>query len=48
MVNFNGTLVEKESNLLANNRGFLFGDAVFETLKVVNNKILFLKIITFA
>lgn len=41
MVNFNGTLVEKESNLLANNRGFLFGDAVFETLKVVNNKILF-------
>ena len=41
MVNFNGTLVEKESNLLANNRGFLFGDAVFETLKVVNKKILF-------
>ncbi|MDD3004059.1 aminotransferase class IV [Flavobacterium sp.] len=43
MVNFNGTIVKKEDNILAHNRGFLFGDAVFETLKVVQNKILFLE-----
>ena len=41
MVNFNGTLVEATANSLANNRGFLFGDGVFETCKVVNNRILF-------
>jgi branched-chain amino acid aminotransferase len=41
MVNFNGTLVEATANSLANNRGFLLGDGVFETCKVVNNKILF-------
>ena len=43
MVNFNGTLVEKTANSLAENRGFLFGDAVFETLKVVDNRVLFLE-----
>ncbi|WP_396177080.1 aminotransferase class IV [Flavobacterium sp.] len=41
MVNFNGTLVGATANSLANNRGFLFGDGVFETCKVVNNRILF-------
>ena len=41
MVNFNGTLLPEEANVLGANRGFLFGDAVFETIKVVNNKILF-------
>jgi branched-chain amino acid aminotransferase len=41
MINFNGQIVEKESNLLQSNRAFLYGDAVFETLKVVNNNILF-------
>lgn len=43
MINFNGTLVSSEENLLVNNRAFLYGDGVFETLKIVDNKILFLE-----
>jgi branched-chain amino acid aminotransferase len=43
MVNFNGTLVESAVNSLAENRGFLFGDAVFETCKIVDNRVLFLE-----
>lgn len=43
MINLNGQLVESIDNSLAANRGFLFGDAVFETLKIVDNKILFLE-----
>ena len=43
MVNFNGTLVESTANSLAENRGFLFGDGVFETFKIVDNRILFLE-----
>ena len=43
MVNFNGTLVVNTANSLAENRGFLLGDAVFETFKIVNNRILFLE-----
>lgn len=43
MINFNGNIVSSETNLLQNNRAFLFGDAVFETLKIVDNKILFLE-----
>ena len=35
MINFNGNIVD-ESNQLSNNRGFLFGDAVFETLRVIS------------
>lgn len=42
MVNFNGNLVEHES-VLSQNRAFLYGDAVFETLKVVNGKVLFME-----
>ena len=41
MINNNGTIEILESNNLSFNRGFLYGDAVFETLKVVSNKILF-------
>lgn len=43
MINFNGAIVSKDANLLGQNRGFLFGDAVFETVKIINSKILFLE-----
>ena len=42
MVNFNGAIVSEDANILVQNRGFLYGDAVFETVKIVNEKILFL------
>jgi len=41
MVNINGTIVESSNaNLSIHNRGFTYGDSIFETLKV-NNKPLF-------
>jgi branched-chain amino acid aminotransferase len=43
MINFNGNIVAKEDNILTQNRAFLYGDGVFETLKIINNKILFLE-----
>lgn len=43
MVNFNGNIQDNSGILIENNRGFLFGDSVFETLKVVNGKVLFLE-----
>lgn len=41
MVNFNGVITEEEQLFSASNRSFLYGDGVFETLKIVNNTILF-------
>ena len=43
MINFNGNIVSSNTNVLANNRAFLYGDGVFETVKIVNDKILFLE-----
>ncbi|SHM13664.1 aminotransferase class IV [Flavobacterium chilense] len=43
MINFNGNIVVQEENILTQNRAFLYGDGVFETLKIVNKKILFLE-----
>jgi branched-chain amino acid aminotransferase len=43
MINFNGTMVSEDTNILTQNRAFLYGDAVFETVKIVNSKILFLE-----
>jgi branched-chain amino acid aminotransferase len=43
MINFNGAIVSEDANVLVQNRGFLYGDAVFETVKIVNEKILFLE-----
>ena len=43
MINFNGGIVSKDTSLLAQNRAFLFGDAVFETVKIIDSKILFLE-----
>jgi branched-chain amino acid aminotransferase len=42
MVNINGTIFENDANRLSlENRGYKFGDALFETIKVVQNRILF-------
>ena len=43
MVNFNGNIQENSLILIENNRGFLFGDSIFETIKVLDNKVLFLE-----
>ena len=43
MINFNGNIVAQDDNVLTQNRAFLYGDGVFETLKIVNNKILFVE-----
>jgi branched-chain amino acid aminotransferase len=43
MINFNGTIVSQEANILTQNRAFLYGDGVFETVKIVDSKILFLE-----
>jgi branched-chain amino acid aminotransferase len=43
MINFNGNVQEHTTVLDLNNRGFNYGDAVFETLKVSHSKILFLE-----
>ena len=42
MVNYNGNIVEKDQAKIAlDNRGYAYGDAVFETIKVVHGKLLF-------
>ena len=41
MINFNGVIQDSDLQLTISNRSFLYGDGVFETLKVINNKILF-------
>jgi branched-chain amino acid aminotransferase len=42
MVNFNGELLfEKNVQLSSENRGFKYGDAIFETIKVNQHKIIF-------
>ena len=40
MINFNGKITDLSDQLI-NNRAFLYGDAVFETLIIFNDKILF-------
>ncbi|MEC5165969.1 branched-chain amino acid aminotransferase [Flavobacterium sp. PL11] len=43
MINYNGIITSQDVAGLSNNRAFLYGDGVFETLKIINNKILFLE-----
>ena len=44
MINFNGTLVAKETALLGvENRGFKYGDGLFETIKVEDGKVRFME-----
>lgn len=42
MTNFNGTIAFEDSSL-NQNRAFLYGDGVFETVKILHSKILFLE-----
>lgn len=42
MLNFNGEIIQKQDFKLSyNNRGFKFGDSVFETLKIKNGRVVF-------
>jgi branched-chain amino acid aminotransferase len=42
MLNFNGDLLESNTNFInQENRGLRYGDSLFETIRVVNNKIYF-------
>ena len=42
MINLNGQLLpQNNASISVNNRGFAYGDAVFETLRVINGKIIF-------
>ena len=43
MINFNGTIQSDTTQLTTNNRGFLYGDAVFETIKIAASKVLLLE-----
>jgi len=43
-MNFNGTILSKNNPLFYNsNRAFKYGDALFETIKVINLKVIFLE-----
>jgi len=41
MINFNGTITDNDKFLSVNNRGFNYGDALFETIKTSYGKLLF-------
>ncbi|MEI6866460.1 aminotransferase class IV [Flavicella sp.] len=44
MINYNGALIEKESfQLSKNNRGFSYGDSLFETIRIEEGEICFLE-----
>lgn len=40
MINFNGIITD-QSDQIKDNRAFLYGDSVFETLRIIDNKIVF-------
>jgi len=41
MINFNGNIQENDTILTASNRGYSYGDALFETVKASHGKLLF-------
>ena len=42
MVNFNGNLIpQEEAKLSITNRGYSYGDSLFETIRVLNGKVIF-------
>ena len=40
MINYNENFINESKHDLLN-RGFLYGDSVFESIKIINNKIIF-------
>jgi len=44
MINFNGSILKDSTRLFGeNNRAFKYGDALFETIKVINSNVIFLE-----
>jgi len=43
MINYNGALVAESNISIHENRAFLYGDSIFETLRVLDGKVLFLE-----
>lgn len=43
MLNYNGTLVSTTGLGIEDNRGFLYGDSIFDTVKVLDGKVLFVE-----
>lgn len=43
MINYNGTLMSEAAIPLHTNRAFLYGDSIFETMRVLDGKVLFLE-----
>ena len=41
MINFNGKIQENNLVISNNNRGYSYGDGLFETIKAVHGKLLF-------
>ncbi|HMC00407.1 MAG TPA: aminotransferase class IV, partial [Flavobacteriaceae bacterium] len=41
MINFNGNIIDNEEILTFKNRGYNYGDSLFETIKILNGKLLF-------
>ncbi|OIQ15328.1 MAG: aminotransferase class IV [Flavobacterium sp. MedPE-SWcel] len=43
MISYNGNLVVESDIIIHKNRAFLYGDAIFETLKILDGKVLFIE-----
>jgi branched-chain amino acid aminotransferase len=43
MINFNGNISALNNHISVQNRGFLYGDGVFETVKIVDSKVLYVE-----
>jgi branched-chain amino acid aminotransferase len=41
MININGEILEGDSKISVNNRGYQYGDALFESIRVINSKVIF-------
>ena len=41
MVNINGEILDNNSKISVNNRGYQYGDALFESIRVINSKVIF-------